>query len=85
MLPVIRFHSMSGQYNGAQKKLLEKLQKNVVNVPCQGHRSNTVVEHSCNSSVIIQEMFNMLKSLYMFCTVKFVFILKFHCALPFHI
>ena len=57
-------NSMSGRYNGAQKKLQEKSQKNVLYVPCQGHRSNTVVEHSCNTGVIIQEMFNTLERVY---------------------
>ena len=86
-------NSMSGRYNGAQKKLQEKLQKNVPYVPCQGHRSNTVVEHSCNSSVIIQEMFNTLESLYVFftsstkryCKYKSTYIQKFQCPLQFHV
>lgn len=58
--------SMSGQFNGAQKKLQEKLNKKIPYVPCQGHRTNTVVEHSCNASVIVKEMFNILESLYVF-------------------
>ena len=61
-------NSMSGRYNGAQQKLKEKLNKNVPYVPCQGHRSNTVVEHSCDSSVIIRDMFNTLEDLYVFFT-----------------
>ena len=58
--------SMSGQFNGAQKKLQEKLNKKIPYVPCQGHRTNTVVEHSCNASVIVKEMLNILESLYVF-------------------
>ena len=61
-------NSIPRRHNGAQKKLQEKLQKNVPYMPCQGHRSNTIIEHSCNYSVIIQEMFNTLKSLYVFFT-----------------
>jgi hypothetical protein len=34
--------SMSGQFNGAQQKLQEKLNQNIPYVPCQGHRTNTV-------------------------------------------
>jgi hypothetical protein len=58
--------SMSGQFNGAQQKLQEKLNQNIPYVPCQGHRTNTVVEHSCDASVIVKEMFNILESLYVF-------------------
>ena len=58
--------SMSGQFKGAQQKLQEKLNKNIPYVPCQGHRTNTVVEHSCDASVIVKEMFNILESLYVF-------------------
>jgi hypothetical protein len=58
--------SMSGQFNGAQQKLQEKLNQNIPYVPCQGHRTNTVVEHGCDASVIVKEMFNILESLYVF-------------------
>ena len=47
--------SMSGQFNGAQQKLHEKLNQNIPYVPCQGHRTNTV-----------KDMFNVLESLYLF-------------------
>ena len=55
--------SMSGQFKGARQKLQEKLNKNIPHVPCQGHRTNTVVEHSCDASVIMKEMLNILESL----------------------
>ena len=45
--------SMSGRYNGAHQKLQERLNKVVPYIPCQAHRSNTVLEHSCNASPII--------------------------------
>ena len=69
-------NSMSGRFNGAQQKLREKLNQRVPYVPCQGHRSNTVVEHSCNASMIIKDMFNTLEELYVFftsSTKRFVF------------
>ena len=53
-------NSMSGKFKGAQRKLQEKLNQNIPYVPCQGHRTNTVVEHSCDASVIVKEMFNIL-------------------------
>ena len=56
--------STFGQCKGAQQKLQEKLIKNIPYVACQGHRTNTVVEHSCDTSVIVEEMFNILESLY---------------------
>lgn len=59
-------NSMSGQFNGAQQKLQEKLKKRIPYVPCQGHRTNTVVEHSCNASTIVKDMFNILEGLYVF-------------------
>ena len=49
--------SMSGRYNGAQQKLQERLNKVVPYIPCQAHRSNTALEHSCNASPIIKDMF----------------------------
>ena len=48
--------SMSGQFKRAEQKLQEKLNKNIPYVPCQGHRTNTVVEHSCDANVIVKEI-----------------------------
>ena len=36
--------SMSGRFNGVQKKLQDKLGKSVPYIPCLAHRSNTVIE-----------------------------------------
>ena len=60
--------SMSGRFNGAQQKLQERLGQVVPYIPCQAHRSNTVVEHSCNASSIVKNMFNILSELYVFFT-----------------
>ena len=50
-------NSMSGTFKEAQKMLQEKLNRIIPYVLCQGHRSNSVVEHSCNTSSIVKEMF----------------------------
>ena len=60
--------SMSGQFNGAQKKLQEKLERNVPYMLCLAHRTHTMVEHSCNASPIIKEFFNVLEAVYVFFT-----------------
>lgn len=35
-------------------------------IPCQAHRLNTFIQHSCNSSLIVAELFNTLEALYVF-------------------
>lgn len=42
---------MSGKFNGAQKKPSEIVGRDIPYIPCQAHRCNTVIEHSCNASV----------------------------------
>ena len=58
--------NMSGVHNGAQAEIEKKLDRKVPYIPCQAHRCNTVVEHACESSHIIQELFNILQELYDF-------------------
>ena len=58
--------NMSGVYNGARAEVEKKLNRKVAYIPCQAHRCNTVVEHACESSHIIQELFNILQQLYVF-------------------
>ena len=58
--------NMSGVHNGAQAEIEKKLDRKVPYIPCQAHRCNTVVEHACESSHIIQELFNILQELYAF-------------------
>ena len=60
--------SMSGRFNGVQKKLQDKLGKSVPYIPCLAHRSNTVIEHSCKASSIVTELFNVLEALFVFFT-----------------
>ena len=57
--------TMSGQYNGAQHHVQNIVGHDVPYMPCQSHRSNSVVEHACKG-VVISEMFVTLESLYTF-------------------
>lgn len=57
---------MSGQYNGVQQIISELTEHSVPYVPCQDHRINTAVEHCCNSSILIKELFNYLEELFVF-------------------
>ena len=59
-------YNMSGVHNGARAEVEKILDRKVPYIPCQAHRCNTVVEHSCESSHIIQELFNILQELYVF-------------------
>ena len=56
--------NMSGHCHGAQAEIERKLQRKIPYIACQAHRTNTVVEHACNSSPVIQELFNILQDLY---------------------
>ncbi|KAF2889409.1 hypothetical protein ILUMI_16764 [Ignelater luminosus] len=59
-------NSMSGEHGGAQRKLSEIIGRDIPYIPCQAHRMNTFIEHSCNASVLIANLFNDLESLYSF-------------------
>ena len=58
--------SMSGEFNGAQQKVSELAGHKIPYAPCQAHRTNTAVEHSCNASPIIADMFAIMEELYVF-------------------
>ena len=58
--------SMSGIYKGAQQKLSELVERRIIYIPCTPHGSNLVIEHGCNASQIVREMYNILESLYVF-------------------
>ena len=60
--------TMSGVHNGAQAKLSEKLERQIPYIPCQGHRANTVMEHSCTASTLITRMFEILQTCFDFFT-----------------
>jgi hypothetical protein len=58
--------SMSGFYKGCQPKLKEYLGKEVPYFPCLAHRVNTTVEHSCEASDAMCNMFDILQELFVF-------------------
>lgn len=60
--------AMSGEFNGAQKNLSELVGRHIPYIPCQAHRCNTAIEHSCNASAIVREIFEILQALYVFFT-----------------
>ncbi|KAL4131913.1 hypothetical protein QTP88_009145 [Uroleucon formosanum] len=58
--------NMSGKFNGAHVKLSELTGHRIPFIPCQAHRLNTFLEHSCNASTIIANMVDTLENLYVF-------------------
>ena len=60
--------SMSGVFKGCQAKLKEYLRREVPYFPCLAHRVNTTVEHSCDASVAVCHMFDILQELFVFFT-----------------
>jgi len=49
--------SMSGRINGTQQKLSELASHMIPFIPCQAHRLNTFLEHSCDASILICDFF----------------------------
>ncbi|KAF0712179.1 Uncharacterized protein FWK35_00029971 [Aphis craccivora] len=58
--------NMSGKFNGAHVKLSELTGHRIPFIPCQAHRLNTFLEHSCDASTIIANMVDTLENLYVF-------------------
>lgn len=58
--------SMSGKINGTQQKLSDLVGHIIYFIPCQAHRINTFLEHSCNASAVVGDLFSNLKQLYVF-------------------
>jgi len=58
--------NMSGKYNKARVKLSELVGHKIIFIPCQAHRLNTFLEHSCDASSIIRNSIDTLESLYVF-------------------
>ena len=59
---------MSGKFKGCQAKVSEYLGRDIPYFPYLAHRVNTTVEHSCNASVSVAHMFDVLQQLYVFFT-----------------
>lgn len=60
--------SMSGKNLGTQAMLSRIVGHNIPFIPCQAHRTNTFIEHSCSVSTTISHFFSVLESLYVFFT-----------------
>ncbi len=57
---------MSGKYNGAQKKLSEKVEREITYILRGAHGANLVNEHSSKASVLISSMYDILEAIYVF-------------------
>ena len=53
-------------YKCAQHKSSEILEKPIIYIPCTPHGANLVIEHGCNASQLIRNMFDILESTYVF-------------------
>ena len=53
--------NMSGKYNGAKKKLSEKVEREITYIPHVAHGANLVNEHSSKASVLISACMTFLK------------------------
>ena len=60
--------AMSGKLNGTQAHISNILKRDIPYVPCQAHRANTVLEHSCQASKPVADLFIILEELYVFFT-----------------
>ena len=58
-------NSTSGKYNDIQAIVSQQLYREVPYIPCQGHRSDTINEHACAASLIL-ELFDTLQTAYAF-------------------
>jgi len=59
-------NNMSGQFNGAQQKISEAIGRKIPYIPCNAHRINTFIEHACDSSLIVSDLFSIVQELYVF-------------------
>lgn len=58
--------NMSGAQKGAHAQLSKLVGHKIPFIPCQAHRLNTYLEHSCEASSIISNMVDILESIYVF-------------------
>lgn len=59
---------MSGKNLGTQAMLSRIVGHTIPFIPCQAHRTNTFIEHSCSAITTISNFFSVLESLYVFFT-----------------
>jgi hypothetical protein len=60
--------SMSGVFKRCQARMKEHLGRDVPYFPCLANRLNNTVEHSCEASVAVCKMFEILQELFFFFT-----------------
>lgn len=53
-------NNVSGQINGAQQEISEAIGRKIPFIPCKAHRINTFIEHACDSSLIISNLFSII-------------------------
>lgn len=58
--------NMSGEFNGAQQKVSEVIGHKIPYIPCKAHRINTFIEHACDSSLIIFDLFSIVQEINVF-------------------
>jgi len=58
--------NMSGKNKGVQRFFTDFVGHSVPYIPCQAHRMNTFLEHSCNASPIVGDLIDVLESIYVF-------------------
>lgn len=59
-------NNMSDKFNGTHAELSELVGHNVFYVPCQAHGINIFLNHTCNSSLIMSDMTDNFKTIYIF-------------------
>jgi len=52
---------ISGQFDGAQQKISEAIGRKIPYIPCKAHIINTFIEHTCDSSLIISDLFSIIQ------------------------
>lgn len=56
--------SMSGRINGTQQKLSDLTSHTIPFISCEVHRLNTFLKHSCDTSVLVGDLYSTLEHLY---------------------
>ena len=56
--------NMSGIHKNVQTYINKHLNKEIMHIPCEAHKSNLTVEHSCNCSTEFVNLFALLEELY---------------------
>ena len=59
---------MSGIHKDVQTCINKHLNREIMHIPCEAHKSNLAVEHSCNCSTEFVNLFTLLEELYNFFT-----------------